>query len=198
MQFLESIAVFQRKYKSLPYHQARVDRSRKEVLGLEDPFTLADLLKIPDSLGQTLYKCRLIYDRKLLGVDYIPYFPKSLNSLRLIELDEIEYTYKYADRQIWESLQKQKAGADDILVVKKGRVTDISYANIAFWDGEKWLTPAEPLLKGTKSAALLDNGLIEADDIKVQDLSKFKKARPLNALLDFETVSAIDIKNIHF
>ena len=30
----------------------------------------------------------------------------------------------------------------DILIVKNDKITDTSYANITFWDGNSWLTPA--------------------------------------------------------
>ena len=45
--------------------------------------------------------------------------------------------------------------------MKQGLLTDTSIANIALSDGTHWYTPAHPLLKGTKRAALLEEGILQ-------------------------------------
>ena len=85
--------------------------------------------------------------------------------------------------------------ADDILIVKKGYLTDTSIANIALFDGE-WKTPKYPLLKGTTRQRLLDNGKIHEDDIKVQDIGRFSKVALLNAMIDFDIIADENIKDV--
>ncbi len=74
---------------------------------------------------------------------------------------------------------------DDILLVKEGLITDTTIANIAFYDGNSWYTPQHPLLKGTKRAQLLDQGLLLEKDLKPEDLSSFIAIRLFNAMIDW-------------
>ncbi len=46
------------------------------------------------------------------------------------------------------------------LCVKNGLVTDCTIGNLVFFDGTGWVTPDQPLLKGTKRQALLDRKLV--------------------------------------
>ena len=85
---------------------------------------------------------------------------------------------------------------EKIVIVKQGFITDTSYANIVFFDGHKWFTPVSPLLKGTKRTFLLDKKIIEETEIRIDDLEKFKKARLINAMIDFEDKVEILVENI--
>ena len=84
----------------------------------------------------------------------------------------------------------------DILIIKNKEITDTSYANIAFWDGSKWLTPANPLLSGVKRQFLMNRGSIFPADIRLNDLHLFKHAVMINAMLDLEDSPVIDLRNI--
>ena len=66
-----------------------------------------------------------------------------------------------------------------------GLLTDTSIANIALWDGRQWHTPARPLLKGTRRAELLDNGILTEHDIPVEKIWTYRKIRLFNAMLHF-------------
>ena len=55
--------------------------------------------------------------------------------------------------------------------VKNGRLTDTSYSNIALFDGNRWVTPAHPLLKGTMRQSLIDKGLLKEKGIKYHGAS---------------------------
>ena len=67
---------------------------------------------------------------------------------------------------------------------------------IALFDGTCWFTPASPLLKGTKREYYLDNKMIFKCDIAPADLSKYKKMRLINAMLDLDDGVDIPIENI--
>jgi 4-amino-4-deoxychorismate lyase len=83
------------------------------------------------------------------------------------------------------------------LIIKNELVTDTSIANIAFFDGEKWLTPKKPLLKGTTRARLLENGEIFEADIDVHTLKNYTQVALLNAMIDFDIISEDKQKAIY-
>ena len=74
-------------------------------------------------------------------------------------------------------------------------ITDTSIANIAFYDGEKWLTPKRPLLKGTTRARYLKSGLVIEKDIFVDDIKLFTKVALMNAMIDFDIMAEDNIED---
>ncbi|MEO0570500.1 MAG: aminotransferase class IV, partial [Bacteroidota bacterium] len=85
---------------------------------------------------------------------------------------------------------------DDILIVRKGWLTDSYYANIIFWDGTGWYTPSTYLLNGTKRSQLLQGGIIQEAPIQLKDLKSFKGFQLINAMLDFKPGVFLSIDNI--
>ena len=131
------------------------------------------------------------YTREVLKVEYVPYRMRQVHSLRLVTCDEIDYSYKSTDRQCLNDLFAQRAGHDDILIIRDGLLTDTSICNVALWNGTSWITPARPLLCGTMRAYLLDKGLVQAGDIPVGDLPKYTRIRLFNALIGFGEIDEI-------
>jgi len=102
--------------------------------------------------------------------------------------DTIEYAMKYANRERLDALFAQRGDADDVLIIKNGFVTDTTIANIAFFDGKRWLTPASPLLEGTTRQRLLDEAKIVEEEIRIQDVARFKQVALMNAMVDFAII----------
>jgi 4-amino-4-deoxychorismate lyase len=100
---------------------------------------------------------------------------------------DLNYNYKFQERTALQSLLKkaESAGFDDALIVKNGLITDTTIANIAFFDGTRWLTPALPLLQGTARARLLRSGLITPKQIAPEELEQFSHFALMNALSGF-------------
>ena len=121
---------------------------------------------------------------------------QNLKSLKLVAIDHLDYTLKYSNREKLEALFAQRGKCDDVLIVRKGRITDSSYANVVFYDGEDWWTPDLPLLEGTCRARLLDQGDIKEAPLMVEDLKKFLGLKLINALRDMDQpmipMSALD------
>jgi 4-amino-4-deoxychorismate lyase len=88
-----------------------------------------------------------------------------------------------------------RKNCDDILIVKRGFVTDSSYSNIAFKKGQHWYTPWSALLKGTMRAYLLERNLIRLEDIRIEDLHTFQYFKLINAMMGFEGPE-IEVSNI--
>lgn len=131
-------------------------------------------------------RCRIVYDREILQVDYIPYRLRPVASLRLVEVSsDADYHLKYADRSVLNAWFERRDGADDILAVRDGLITDTSIANIALWDGVQWHTPRHPLLRGTHRQFLIDSGAMVEREIKADELSWYAKVRLFNAMIHF-------------
>jgi 4-amino-4-deoxychorismate lyase len=192
---LESIKVYHRIPQNLERHTARMNNSRRQLFGFSDVIDLNDILKIPADLTDAVYKCRVIYQETIRNIEFLPYTPRTIKTLRLVHDDTVEYEHKYLDKSRIETL-RDGSGTDDILIVKKNRITDASFANVVFFYGTSWVTPAQPLLKGTKRQLLLDTGKIREEDITVRDLRHFQKVVLINAMLDFDERVFIPIQNI--
>jgi len=181
MRLLETIHIVDGNPLNLVYHQKRLEYSR-HTLG----YSSSLILKLdPPSSGE--YRCRVIYEEDIKKTEYIPYQKKEINTFKLIH-SSIEYPLKYEDRSELEQLFKQKGEADEIIIIKDGLVTDTSIANLCFYDGQDWLTPKYPLLKGTTRQRLLDENIIKCADIPYQEIHKFSKIAVINAMTDFTII----------
>ncbi|HIC43955.1 MAG TPA: hypothetical protein EYO73_06595 [Sulfurimonas sp.] len=163
------------------YHLKRLNASRK-ALGFHTPLTLE---LHPPKHG--LYRCRLIYEEGLEKIEYLPYIMKLPTSFKLIH-SNISYDLKYEDRTSLNNLLKEKNKADEIIIIKQGLISDTSIANLCFYDGNKWLTPKTPLLKGTTRQRLLDENKIHLCDISYKDIHKFSKIAVINAMIGFQII----------
>ena len=191
--FFESIKVLQGKPENLGLHEDRMNRTRSEFLGFTDRLSLENVLKTE---AMSLQKCRVIYQEKIEKIEFIPYSPKIINHLRIVEEDDLQYGYKFLDRSCFDKMLLGIPPATVLLIIKNGKITDTTFANIAFWDGFSWLTPDEPLLAGTKRELLLRKGLIHKAEIRITDLRLFRFAVLINAMLDLDNSPVIDIRNI--
>ncbi len=184
--WLESIRYHNGYFENIKYHQERINTTLTNHFGKEVEINLGEELdqaEIP--VDNSLYKCRVLYDQKILEVEFVPYNLPDIRSLKLVYDDEISYRYKNVNRKKIEQLFMQKGEADDILIVKNRMLTDTSYANIVCLKNKVWYTPSKPLLEGTRRAALLDAGQIKATEITTNDLKYFEKIRLINAMIRF-------------
>ena len=184
--------------QNLEFHNFRLNHSRKSLYKSTDIFDLEQIIQIPGSSKKGLFKCRVSYSREIKTIEFEPYVPHIVKSLRLIEANTILYNYKYTNRGRINELLTKRERFDEILIVKNGLITDTSYTNIIFFDGTKWVTPSTPLLHGTMRSFLLKNEVISEMKIKVPDLKQFQKARLINAMLPFESGKDIKIEKIGY
>ncbi|KGE86369.1 MAG: aminotransferase class IV [Phaeodactylibacter xiamenensis] len=181
---LETICCQNGRLKGLVFHQARVRRSA-HALGWT---TLPNLhsITIPQRFQEGRYKCRVLYREYIETVEFTPYAIRPVHRLTLANADHIDYACKYEDRALINAAFAERGAADDVLFVKNGLLTDTSYANIALWDGSRWLTPRQPMLEGTRRARLLEQGRISTADIHAASLDQFEKIALFNAMMDLE------------
>ena len=194
---LESIRIENRRISLADEHSSRMNRSRRALFGAADLWDLKELLTIPPGLTNAVYKCRVLYDTAVRSVEFIPYTPRIVRSLQMVDAPPaLDYSHKYADRSDIDRLYAQRGRYDDILIVRNGCITDTSFSNIALYDGSRWYTPARPLLRGVRVQALIGQGVVHERDIRPDDLGTFHRAILLNAMLGFEEEVEVDIHNI--
>ena len=181
---IETLPIRHAQLPDLQDHQTRMDAARQALGCVSDPLLLSNAIQLPDWLDASLiYKCRVTYGERTEKVEFEPYQPRPIRTLKLVQADHLDYAHKYADRRAINNLFAQRADADDILMIRDGLLTDTSYANIALYDGTRWFTPARPMLPGTQRARLLRNGILYPADIRPTDLANFQTIRLINAML---------------
>ena len=183
---IESIKLLNGQFHRLHYHQARMDGAVQELFQAKNIINLSLELSKNRIPKAGLFKCRVIYDQQIQSVEFIPYEPRHVQSLKVVHDLTIDYHLKYENRDRINALVERRQYCDDILIVKNGFVTDSSYSNIIFFDGVKWVTPKSPLLKGTMRQFLLDAAEIKEEQITVQNIPSFRSFRLINAMLGFD------------
>jgi 4-amino-4-deoxychorismate lyase len=186
---LETIKIEGGEMHNLSYHQQRCDKSRLDLYHATNTLSLRVMIKPPKT---GLYRCRILYDKTLQTIEYIPYQEKVIRTLKIIEAD-LSYNHKYANRDAINRLLSLNPNMDDILIEQDGYIKDTSIANIAFFDGTNWLTPSQPLLEGTMRAKLIDEGFLQTKTIKKEDLYKYSQVALMNAMIGFKVLKNITI-----
>ena len=193
----ESLALERKRILNLTYHQWRFEQSYKAFYGSPPTFDLISALQnLPLPRGSERYKLRIRYNRFGSQVHFLHYRPKHPRTLWLVEHQGIDYGLKWTDRSELDKLFANREKCDDILLCFNGFIQDSSYANIALLRSGRWFTPNTPQLPGTKRAQLLDAGLLEETEIRVQDLGDYEGFQLINALLTFNPDFSVPIENI--
>lgn len=183
----ETIRIEHSVPQNLSYHQERVNRAFHDLFaGTRLIPDLAQLIKVPDGLPDSLHKCRFLYNRTEWSTEFSAYIPKKVTTLKLVTVDHINYGHKYTNRKTLDELFSLREGCDDVLIVRNGYLTDSSIANILFSKDSKWYTPALPLLEGTCRARLLDQGIVREDNITLQNFRNYSHFMLINAMNDFD------------
>ncbi len=182
---LETIRIEGGKIHNLGYHQQRCNKSRQILFDSHDVLDLSSCIDAPKT---GVYRCRILYAERLHSIEYIPYTPKEIDSLKIVSSD-IEYSLKYANRDALNALLESNKDVDDVIIEKEGYLTDTTISNIAFFDGEHWVTPAKPLLEGTMRAKLLDEGFLQLKEIKKEDLQNYSQVALMNAMIGFKILN---------
>ena len=192
---IESIKLEDGRFHRLQYHQARVDRSLFELFQLKHAIDLSQEIAKHSHPKTGLFKCRILYEQQIETIEFLTYERRTVETLKVVQDQSIDYPYKFEDRTKIDALFNQRQGCDDVLIVKNGFVTDSSYNNIIFFDGFKWITPNTPLLKGTMRQFLLDAAEIKEEPVTIQDIPTFRSFRLINAMVGFDGPE-IDVSKI--
>lgn len=195
--FLETIRVSHGHFKLLPLHTERMRRTMMEVYGKPTCSLHLSESDIPEDMRKGEVKCRVRYGKKIESVEYECYSRRDVRSLKLMGAPlEFDYHLKYADRSALSRLREKRGDADEIVIVREGLITDTSYSNLLFNDGDTLITPRSPLLEGVMRRHLLEIGAIREADISVKSMQKFRSVILINAMLPLGTMPEIPISSI--
>jgi 4-amino-4-deoxychorismate lyase len=140
-----------------------------------------------------LFKLRVTYGREIESIDVDPYIRNRVQRIELVEADGLDYRFKYADRHLLDALRHEVAPGAQPIIVQRGLLTDATYANICAFDGERWVTPARPLLEGIARAAALALGQVQPATITAADLraGKYRRLKLINCMTLFDEAEEI-------
>lgn len=194
--FIETICYEQGRFQRIESHNERFNRTRQQFFGIQTPVQLELLLSVPSDLKDKTVKCTVTYGNDIVCIDYSLYQIRPVNSLQMVVDDTIDYAFKYADRAKLNSLFNLRNQSDDILIIKNGLITDTTYANIVFKKKDKWYSPQNPLLKGTRIDRYFREGRVAPALLCPSDLPLFSEARIVNAMISIGNSPVIPIENI--
>jgi 4-amino-4-deoxychorismate lyase len=192
---LETIKIQDGIIQNIIYHNQRFNRTRRHFWENSISIDLYEYIIIPEEFKSGTVRCRVLYEAEIEEVQFINYVKKPINSLKLVETD-LEYSFKWENRNEINKLVEQNKDFDDILMVKNGLITDTSYANIVFKKEDIFFTPKSPLLPGTKRQKFIDELSIIEIDIKPSNLNQYSHFAVINAFNDLEESNLISINNI--
>jgi len=195
-QLVETIKLKDGIIQNLKYHQIRMNRAMDEIFPNAGRIDLLKAISIPEICTSGIYKIRVVYRSEIENIEIEPYRFRTIQSLKVVHHESIDYHLKYTDRQILQELFAQRGNCDDIIIAKGGLVSDSFAVNLLFFDGAKWFTPSTPLLKGTKRQFLLDEGIISEREIREEDIRNFQKVGLVNAMIDFEEMPVVAVNLI--
>lgn len=183
--YIETIKLENGRFFRAEFHRQRVNATFAAIFPQAKPFDPAEVLRQQIFPKTGLFKCRIEYTDRPELIEFVPYQRRQISRLKLVDVFAQPTHFKSSDRKHFNDAFALRGECDEVLMVRNGLITDTSYANLAFWNGKDWFTPAQPALYGTQRAFLLDKGEIMAQDISVSDLPNFSRLRIFNAMIEF-------------
>lgn len=192
-QLVESIRIENKVLCNIDLHNERFNHARRKLFGKTDFVNIENLVSLPNNLSAERHKCRVLTNGEGYSVDIALYHQREINTLKVVELNNIDYSFKTTDRTMLDKAFSLRGQCDDVIIVKNGLTTDAWSANLLFFNGNEWLTPSTPLLIGTQRQYLLSKGIIREASIRASDIGKYKSVKLINAMIDFERSPLIDV-----
>lgn len=195
---LETIRIVDGQPQLLGYHQARLDRACAEEGFAQFKPLCVLLVEEPCPYLRGVVKCRVEASETGCKLTYHLYQQKSITQMRVVRVDDdFDYHLKWADRRALQAYATQAEGADEVMLVRgDGHITDTSYTNLLFKQGDVWYTPAQPLLSGVQRSYLLDMGRVKKADITLQNMHLYSHVALINAMMPLEEAIVLPITAI--
>lgn len=196
MTFIETIKLNNGVLFHLEYHQKRVAETFAIVFPKSPVLNLRKILQETYIPSEGFFKIRIEYNSFFYNIEFIPYEFRFISAFKIVQNDTISYPLKSSQRSAFQSLMKDFEN-QEIIIVKKGFVTDTSYSNLVFYKNLQWHTPTHFLLNGTCRQRLLAEKRIKEIPITPEDIFSFEKIGIINAMIDLEERS-FDINFVNF
>jgi len=185
--FLETIKIYNGKIYNIEWHNQRFNQTRQAFFENIEPLYLQKYIEAP---SEGLFRCRVVYAKEIISIEYIPYQAKNFKNFKIVQ-SNIDYNYKYANREELNRLKEENYLYQEIIIEKNGLLTDTTIANIAFYDGSGWITPKTPLLGGIMRMKLINSGFLIEKNIKSEDIKHFLNFALMNAMIGFQIQKSI-------
>ncbi|MDO5522706.1 MAG: aminotransferase class IV [Bacteroidia bacterium] len=192
--FLETICIKNGIVRNLEAHVFRMEQTA-EHFGFIAPALPHLELMLPKSLIDKKVKCRVQYKETIQHVEFEAYAPKEIQSLRLVQANDLNYSFKFSDRSQL-NLNLSKENSSEALIVQNGCITDTTYSNVVFRRNNEFFTPDTYLLNGTKRRKLLSESVIRETRITVDNLRDFDHVYLINSMLDIEDKVGCPVRDI--
>lgn len=192
--FIETILFENDGMPLIHWHEERFARTQRVHFDKIIYPSLEEIIRQSDipKEEQTRYKCRVVYDSANVRVEFSVYRRKAIDKLIAKTDNEIDYRYKYENREQLNFLSKNLQSGEEVLIVKNNLLTDTSFTNIALFDGAQWFTPAKPLLQGVQRNYLLSQKIIREADINIRQLKNYTAIKLFNALNNWHDAWELD------
>lgn len=196
-QFIESIRVENGVIFLLEEHQRRVNETFQYFGKQENTIKLNKIFEKENFEKNGIFKFRIEYD---LEGNFItensPYMRAEIKEFQLIINDNVDYSFKYKNREVLEEMKRKSEGRE-IVIIKNQCVTDTSFSNIVFFKNGQWFVPSTYLLNGVQRQFLLKNNKIKEIEISLENIPQFTHFKLINAMNDLENSYTYPIEKIH-
>ncbi len=177
-------------------HLRRMRYSAMECFGSVLVPDFDQFVRIPPEASKGVWRCRIVYGKEVESVEFVPYMPRTVHSLKIVTDEHLDYHLKFADRSRLDELYGKRGDCEDVIIARHGRLTDTTIANLVFYDGTKWHTPAHPLLPGTQREWLLESRQIVETEITLSNYWSFQLAGMINTFNDLDNMQVIPVSQI--
>jgi 4-amino-4-deoxychorismate lyase len=185
--FFETIRVKDGELLHMKYHQKRVNSTR-EFFGFKEELEFEESIFNLPTKGE--FRLRVDYAEVIISSTCREFTCREFRDFKIVESD-IEYAHKYANRDELDALMVDEK---EIIIAKDGLLRDTTIANIALHVDGVWMTPKNPLLRGTTRARLMRSGFLKSKNLTIRDLEKAENFAIMNALIDFKIVKKARIE----
>lgn len=191
--FLETICIQDGKAQHLDFHQMRINETFDQFFQEWEPFDVAALVSEQSLPTEGTHRLRIVYQEDPETIEIIPYTHKDVKRFALVDTGEIDYGFKWAERDFFQTILESHPEADEVIFVKDGKVQDCSIANLAFLKDGVWYTPEDPLHWGTTRARLIIEEEIEETDIFVEELESYDRICLINVFRPLSLENSLSV-----
>ena len=190
---LETFKTENGKIEHLDYHQARVNRSLLDIYQISEGFSLKEFFNQQTLPQEGIFRGRLLYEEEIKQFEISPYIAKEIKTFKFEESGELEYPYKWANRDYFKDVLNSNQKVNEIIFHHNGLISDCTIANLAFLKNGIWYTPASPLLEGTTRSRLLANQKIQELDIFTKEINQFERICLINVFRELSLENSLSL-----
>ncbi len=189
----ETLLIMDGEIQNLHQHQERINNAMFHYFKTNQAVSFLSKFTIPLKYQIGQYRCRIDYNAMDFKVYFSDYAPRKLSSFQCVETKNLDYQFKYTNREIFEKLKR--SNTDEVIIINNGFVSDCTIGNLIFLKQGQWYSSKNYLLKGTQLSYLIKKQKVKLIEITQKALFNFEKIMMINALNPFNEEKAIIISD---